>query len=64
MVNELVNEDETITRTYAAWAEAGNNSVAFYRPSISEALRASQFFMYDIGEFVMPKERSECETID
>ena len=64
MVNESANEDGRITRTYAAWAEAGNNSVAFYRPNIIEAPRASQFFMYDIGEFVMPKERSECETID
>ena len=64
MVNESTNEDGKITRTYAAWAEAGNNSVAFSRPSVLEAPRASQFFMYDIGEFVMPKERSECETID
>ena len=61
MINSVINEDGSETRTYAAWAEAGTNSIGFHRPSSLEAPTATDIFMFMEGEFVVTDQTSMCE---
>ena len=61
MIDAYINQDGTETRTYAAWADAGNDSIGFYRPSTINAPTATDIFMFEEGEFAVIDQKNVCE---